>query len=65
MSKYGYDIEAIKDELMTLRAIEGRRGDLIEKDLEEKIKEIRKETKNAIEEIKNSMSSNSAMITNT
>ena len=56
VSKYSYDIEALKDEVMTLRAIDGRRSDLLEKDLDEKLKEIRKENKNSIEEIKNKMS---------
>lgn len=56
VSKYAYEIEALKDEVMTLKAIDERRSDRLEKELEEKLKEIRRETKGAIEEIRNSSS---------
>ena len=58
VSRVGLEVEAVREEVLTIRAIEGRRGELLEKDLDEKLKEIRKETRTAIEDIKTMFASN-------
>jgi archaellum component FlaC len=58
VSRVALEVEAVREEVLTIRAVEGRRGELLEKDLDEKLKEIRKETRTAIEDIKTMYASN-------
>jgi archaellum component FlaC len=58
VSRVALEVEAVREEVLTIRAVEGRRGELLEKDLDEKLKEIRNETRTAIEDIKAMYASN-------
>ena len=58
VSRVALEVEAVREEVLTIRAVEGRRGELLEKDLDEKLKEVRKETRSAIEDIKAMYASN-------
>ena len=58
MSRIGLEVEAVREEVLTIRAVEGRRGDLLEKDLDAKLNDIRKETRMAIEDLKTMYASN-------
>ena len=58
MSRVGLEVESVREEVLTIRAVEGRRGDLLEKDLDAKLNDIRKETRTAIEDLKTMYASN-------